>query len=197
MKRSSAIIISLGCACLLLLAVQPVKAEDAEATVTQLSTELQQKALVTDEEAKAIKAPLKEMIEKGASKEDLKEVVGKLTDKGVRGEELKQSVDSVRDMVKEGEGPKEAGNVVSQAAAQAQEQGLQGQDLAAKVHEAIKLRKAEKEEAKLKAEKAQKEADEKALKEAQEKSQKEAQEKAQKPSKKTKATQQKTKVKGK
>jgi NIMA (never in mitosis gene a)-related kinase len=87
----------------------------------------------------------------------------------------------MKDLVNEGESPKEAGNVVSQAAAQAHQQGLKGKDLAAKVHEAVQQRKAQKDEAKKKErERIQKEEQERINKEKQERIQKEERERFQK-----------------
>lgn len=191
MKKSSLMLVILGCACFLLLTTLIARAEDAESTVNQLNSELQQSGVITQDEANAIKSPIKDMVEKGASKEELKSIVTELSDKGVKGSDLKKSVNSMRDLVNAGEAPKEAGSVVSQAVAQAHEQGLRGKDLAAKVHEAIKQRKAQKDEVKKKAEKAKKEA----AKEKKEitKAKKEGQEKAKKIEKET---QQKGKKKG-
>lgn len=164
MKKSSAMIIVLGYICFLFIATSIARAEDAESTVNQLSSELQQSGVVTQDEADAIKSPLKNMIEKGASKKELKDVVTELSDKGVKGDDLKESVNSMNNLVNEGENLREAGSVVSQAVAQAHAQGLKGKDLAAKVHEAIKQRKAQMDEAKKEAEKAKKEGQEKTKK---------------------------------
>lgn len=157
MRKRGIVIIVLGFMCFFLVTISIVRAENAESTVNQLSSELQQSGVVTQDEVNAIKSSLKDMVEKGASTEDLKSVVTELSNKGIKGDDLKESVNSMKDLVEEGESPKEAGNVVSQAAAQAHIQGLKGKDLAAKVHEAIQQRKAQKNEAKKKAEKAKKE----------------------------------------
>ncbi|MEI8350556.1 MAG: hypothetical protein WCI77_10450 [Candidatus Omnitrophota bacterium] len=66
----------------------------------------------------------------------------------VRGKDLEKTVKDANDLVNKGEHPKEAGNIVSQAAHAAQVQGLKGRDLAAKVHEAIRQRKQEREKTK-------------------------------------------------
>jgi mannitol-specific phosphotransferase system IIBC component len=75
---------------------------------------------------------------------------------------------SVKTLVESGASADEAKNVVAQAAHQAKAQGLKGKDLAAKVHEAVKARKAQLEEAKNKAKEAKnkaKEAEKKAREE--------------------------------
>lgn len=175
MKNRWATVIVAGCACFLFVAASAARAEDAASTVNQLSSELQQSGAVTQNEADAIKPELKNMVEKGASKEELKNVVTELSHKGVKGDDLKKSVRSMNDLVKQGESPKEAGNVVSRAAAQAHEQGLKGKDLAAKVHEAIQQRKTERTEEKKKVEKGKKESQghaKKAEKETQQKGKK-------------------------
>jgi hypothetical protein len=141
MKRSNVTVMVFGCICLLLSSTTIARAEDAETTASQVTSELRKSRVVTKGEAAAIQAPLKDMIEKGASKEELKSVVTDLSNQRVRGDDLKQSVNSMKDLVNEGESLKEAGNVVSQAAAQAHQQGLKGKELAAKVHEAIQQRR--------------------------------------------------------
>jgi len=134
-----------------------------------LSNELEQEG-VAKEDVGAIKNTIKEMLDQGASKEEIKSVVSDLNKKGVKGAELKESVDSVNNLVKEGEDIKEAGNIVSKAAHAAKAEGLKGKDLAAKVHEAIQQRKQERDALKaqkkeikeeLKQEKAQKKVQEK------------------------------------
>lgn len=150
MKRSNVMVMVFGCICLSLSSTTILRAEDAATTASQVTSELRKSRVVTRGEAVAIQVPLKDMAEKGASKEELKSVVTDLSNKRVRGDDLKQSVNSIKDLVNEGESPKEAGNVVSQAAAQAHQQGLKGKDLAAKVHEAVQQRKAQKDEAKKK-----------------------------------------------
>lgn len=176
MKKASATIMLLGCACFLLFSTsiaraqdaatvkdpgsevqQPgVVAQDAAATVKELGNELQQSGVVAQGEVETIQAPLKNMLEKGASKDELKGVVTELSKSEVKGEDLKKAVDSMNDLVNDGEKPSEAGNVISAAVAQAHADGLKGKDLAAKVHEAINQRKAQRLEAKGKAEKVEK-----------------------------------------
>jgi len=122
---------------------------DTATTFTELKTELQSKGMKA-EEISGIEKPVKEMIGKGATKNDIKNTLLDFKNKGIKGEELKDSVNSMNELVKSGEAPKEAGNIVSRAAHQAQAQGLKGKELAAKVHEAIKQRKMQMEEMKKK-----------------------------------------------
>ena len=165
-------IFSLLLGTLLSLAVAPAGAEDKDTAtaLSELKTELQQKG-VSQEEVKSIEQPLKNMLNKGANKNDLKNTVTDLSNSGLKGNDLKTSVNSMNDLVNSGETPKEAGNVVSQAAHQAQAQGLKGKDLAAKVQEAIKQRKIAKQQTKQQM-KEQKETQHKMMKEQKEKTEK-------------------------
>lgn len=156
MRKNRALILGLSCICFLLVCASIARADDADTTVNQVTGELTQAGVVTQQDADAIKAPLKNMIKKGARKQDLKNAVADLSGKGVKGDDLKQSVNSMNDLVNAGETPRDAGNVVSRAAAQARAQGLKGKDLAAKVHEAVRQRKAQKNEAKKNIKKAEK-----------------------------------------
>jgi hypothetical protein len=90
---------------------------------------------------------------------------------GVASGDIKTAESSMKDLINNGATPKEAGSVVSQTVKQAHAQGLKGKDLAAKVHEAVKSRKAQLEEAKKKAKEAS-EAAKKKGKEAVEKAEK-------------------------
>lgn len=121
--------------------------QDTTSTFEQLKNELKERG-VDVQDIKNVERPLKEMLNRGATKEDLKKVVSDLSKKGIKGDELKSSVEEMNELVKSGETPKEAGNIVSQAAHQAKAQGLKGKDLAAKVHEAIRQRKAERQQPK-------------------------------------------------
>ena len=161
MKKTRALLVMLSTICCIFIAAGTARADDADATVSQVTGELAQAGIITPQEAAAIKAPLKNMVKKGARKDELKTAVTGLTQKGVKGDDLKQSVNSMNDLVNAGETPREAGNVVSRAAAQARAQGLKGKDLAAKVHEAVKDRKAQRTEARKNSEQAQKKVQEK------------------------------------
>ncbi len=160
MKRENMMFVIMSCMCCLLMFTIMARAEDAEEVATQLSKELRQSGLVNRQDAETIKNPLKDMVAQGASKKDLKNAVTELANKGVKGADLKQSVDSMRDLVKEGKAPREACSVVSQAVAQAHQQGLKGKELAARVHEAIQQSrpKLKKDQAAEEAERARKEA---------------------------------------
>jgi hypothetical protein len=114
----------------------------------QLNRELEKDKVFTPWELKTIKRPVKNMLDKGATKEDLKNMLEDLSKKEIRGEDLENTVNAANDLVNKGEHPREAGNIVSQAAHAAQAQGLKGRDLAAKVHEAIRHRKQEREKMK-------------------------------------------------
>ena len=117
-----------------------------------------------------------------SSSEVAKQVTTELQDSGVIAAADASSVSSsVKTLVDSGASADEAKNIVARAAHQAKAQGLKGKDLAAKVHEVAKARKAQLEEAKKKA----KEAKEKAKEEAKKK-EKEAKQKATKESKKVK-----------
>jgi hypothetical protein len=164
MKRKCTRVVVLSCICFFLGAFSIAKAEDPEAAVNQLSSELKKSGVVTGQEADAIKSPLKDMMKKGATKADLKSIVTEFSKKGLKGEDLKNSVNSTKDLVIGGESAKEAGNIVSQAASQARAQGLKGKDLSAKVHEAVRTRKAQKDELKKKAGKVRNETQEKVRK---------------------------------
>lgn len=121
--------------------------EDATTAFGQLKAELENKGMHLKDINNAAK-PIKEMLSKGATKEELKKVMLDLKEKEVTGKDLKESLNSMNDLVKDGESPKKAGNIVAQAAQQAKAQGLKGKELAAKVHEAIKQRKTEREQLK-------------------------------------------------
>ena len=172
MKKRNVMLVALGCVCFFLLNTSIAQADNGASTANQVTSELQQSGVITQDEANSIKSPLKNMAEKGATKEELKSVVTKLSNNGIKGDDLKQSVNSMKDLVNKGENHKEAGSIVSQAVAQAHAQGLTGKDLAAKVHEAIQQRKAIKDEAKKKADEAKKKGQEKTKKTEKETNQK-------------------------
>ncbi len=119
-----------------------VFAEEDSTVFEELKSELRQEG-VSPEDIEDITEPVKNMFGKGAKKKDIEDVVVGLSKKGVKGKVLKDSVESMNELVEDGEDPKEAGNIVSQAAHAALAAGLKGKDLAAKVHEAIQQRKQE------------------------------------------------------
>jgi len=118
-------------------------AEDVNAAAKNLSSEIRQEAGLTDSEQKLIHSSVKEMLGQGADKDDIRNAVSGMAKKGIRGEDLKVSVESMKDLVKGGKSPKDAGNIISQAAHQAKAEGLKGKDLASRVHEAVKEMQAE------------------------------------------------------
>jgi hypothetical protein len=68
---------------------------------------------------------------------------GDLQNSGVAAGDIKAAESSMNELVKGGTSPQEASSIVSQTVKQAHSQGLKGKDLAAKVHEAVKARKAQ------------------------------------------------------
>jgi len=161
--RTGALVACIG---FLLAALAYAQQQDSNTIVGQLNKELEKDAAFTPHDLRPIEKPLKNMLDKGATKEDLKNLLKDLSQKEIKGSELKNTVDSMNDLVNSGENPKEAGNIVSRAAHLAQAQGLKGTALAAKVHEAIKQRKAEREKLKeqKKAQKEEQKAEKKQLK---------------------------------
>ena len=113
-----------------------------DAACAELASELRQKG-VSRRDVKAIEEPVKNMLNKGATKKNITDAVGDLSAGGTKGKALRQSVEAMNELVEDGENPKVAGNVVSRAAQRAQAQGLKGEDLAAKVQEAVQQRKQE------------------------------------------------------
>ncbi|MBN1914238.1 MAG: hypothetical protein JW788_07570 [Candidatus Omnitrophica bacterium] len=136
-------IISMLFVCIFFLATVSLYAQgqNTDNIMKQLNQELEKEKVFTPQELKTIKKPIKNMLDKGAIKEDLKNMLKDLSKEEVRGKDLESIVNTANDLVNNGEHPKEAGNIVSQAAHAAQAQGLKGRDLAAKVHEAIRQRK--------------------------------------------------------
>jgi hypothetical protein len=133
-----------------------VYAEDVNATFGKLKTELQKKR-VSAQDLALVEKPVKEMLGRGVTKDEAKKFISDLSAKGVSGADLQNAANSMNDLVKNGETPKQAGNVVSQAALQARAQGLKGKDLATKVHAAVRQRKSEMEQAKRQLQRKQKE----------------------------------------
>ncbi len=118
--------------------------KNVDAACAELAGELRQKG-VSRRDVKAIEGSVKKMLRKGATKKNIKDAVGDLSAGGIKGKALRQSVEAMNELVQDGENPREAGNVVSRAAHRAQAQGLKGEDLAAKVREAVQQRKQERE----------------------------------------------------
>jgi len=145
-----ALIIASCLSSLIMLTVMPVCAEQKNSNeiVNQLNQELEKVSAFLPEDLKGIRDPMRKMVEKGATEEDLRHTLINLSNIGIKGPELKSVVNSMNKMVQEGENPKEAGNVVSQAAHRAKAGGLKGKDLSAMVHDAIEQRKIEREKLK-------------------------------------------------
>jgi hypothetical protein len=125
------------------LVLAPAYAADVEKATKEVQIELQKQGL-SAEEAAEIKGPIKEMLANGASKDEVTKPLVELSKSEVKGSDLKNSAESMNELVKSGATPKEAGNVVSQAAHQAKAEGLKGKALAARVHESVKKMQAEK-----------------------------------------------------
>lgn len=145
MKKFWAIGMIMGLASFLVLA--PAYAvEDTEKSFGEIKQELQAKGLASAEIDEA-KGPIVEMLGKGATKDEIVKPALDLSNNGVGGRDLKLSLDSMNDLVKNGKSPLEAGNIVSQAVAQAKTEGLKGAALADKVHQATQAMQAEKQAA--------------------------------------------------
>ena len=116
------------------------------------------------------------------SSEVAKQVTTELQNSGTIAATDASSVSSsVKTLVDSGASADEARNVVAQAAHQAKSEGLKGKDLAAKVHEAVRARKAERDQLKKQAKE-----EEKKAKEESKKKTKETKQKVEKESKKIK-----------
>ncbi|UCH12067.1 MAG: hypothetical protein JSW18_04425 [Candidatus Omnitrophota bacterium] len=148
MKNTLLICVLLFCVSCLFVPKAYTQEQDTDAIANQLSSELEKAGICTPEGLKQIKRPLKDMLGRGATKRGLKRTVGDLTSRGITGRDLKKAVDSMNDLVKDGESPKEAGNVVSRAARQGRREGLKGKELVARVHEAVRQRKQERQQLK-------------------------------------------------
>lgn len=122
--------------------------QETNKIMEELNKELEQEKVFLPAELKNMKKSLSNALERGVTKEDLKAILLDLQKKESNAKDAKKTIDAMNDLIKSGVEPKEAGNIVSQAAHQAQAQGLKGTALAAKVHEAIRLRKAEHEKLK-------------------------------------------------
>ncbi|MBU1043195.1 MAG: hypothetical protein KJ915_02210 [Candidatus Omnitrophica bacterium] len=74
MKKNNVMIVAGICACFLLSAASIVKAEDQTIIVSQVNNELQQEGM-TAEEVNAVQASIKEMVNNGESKQQVKNAV--------------------------------------------------------------------------------------------------------------------------
>jgi hypothetical protein len=96
MNKSNAMLIWGVCVCFILFAASVVKAEGGLTIVDQLSNELQKEGTVTADEAKVIEPSIKEMIEKGESKQEIKTVIAQAVAQahaqGLKGKDLAAKV---------------------------------------------------------------------------------------------------------
>jgi hypothetical protein len=145
MRKILTLVLLLGCFTLLVTAQIYAQAQDNSAIVKKMNSELEKAGAFTPQELRPIESPIKNMLDKGATMEDLKKLLEDLSKKNVKREDLKNTINSMNDLVNSGENPKKAGNIVSRAVHLAHAQGLRGAALAAKVHEAIRQRKMERE----------------------------------------------------
>jgi len=131
---------------ILLLMANSIKAEEKNVLgeVEQLMNELKEKG-ISEDELRAIKKPVTEMLKMGVKREDLRNTIVELSKRDIKGKEFRNVINSMNDLVKGGEDPKVVGSIVSQTVHQAQAEGLKGEELAKRVHEAIRKRKMEKE----------------------------------------------------
>jgi len=122
--------------------------QETNKIMDELNKELEQDKVFLPKELKDMNKSLRNAMEQGVTKEDLKAILVDLKKKESNVKDTKKTIDIMIDLIKSGVGPKEAGNIVSQAAHLAKAQGLKGKALAAMVHEAIRIRKAEQEKLK-------------------------------------------------
>lgn len=148
MKETKFFLTGLLLCCMILLMVSATYgAENTEKALDNLQSELREEGMSVSD-ISGIKKPVKEMLKKGANKDELRAVLLDLSKNGVKGKDLKSSVDSMDNLIKSGKSPKEAGNIVSEAVHQAQAQGLRGTALADRVHQAVHQMQAQKNKAK-------------------------------------------------
>jgi hypothetical protein len=122
--------------------------QETNKIIDELNKELEQDKVFLPKELKEMNKSLRNAMEQGVTKEDLRAILVDLRKKESNVKDTKKTIDIMIDLIKSGVGPKEAGNIVSRAAHLAKAQGLKGKALAAMVHEAIRIRKAEQEKLK-------------------------------------------------
>ncbi len=149
--------------------------QETNKIMQELNKELEQEKVFLPKELKDMDKSLRNAMEHGVTKGDLRAILVDLKKKESNVKDTKKTIDVMVDLIKSGVDPKEAGNIVSRAAHQAKAEGLKGQALAARVHEAIRIRKAEHEKFK-KQKKQEKQVEEKEKRKHKEESQ--AQEKS-------------------
>jgi len=122
--------------------------QETNKIMEELNKELEQEKVFLPRELRDMNKSLHNAMEHGVAKEDLKAILVDLKKKESSAKDTKTIIDKMIDLIIGGVEPKQAGNIVSQAAHLAQAQGLKGTALAARVHEAIRMRKAEHEKLK-------------------------------------------------
>lgn len=122
--------------------------QDTNKIMGELNKELEQEKAFLPKELKDMDKSLRNCLEQGVKKEDLKAILLNLKNNETKAKDTKKTIDVMVDLMESGVSAKEAGNIVSQAAHQAKAQGLKGADLAARVHEAIRIRKAQQDQIK-------------------------------------------------
>ncbi|MGE5279273.1 MAG: hypothetical protein ACM3L6_00830 [Deltaproteobacteria bacterium] len=123
-----------------LLVLRSGYAADTDKDFDALKMDVQAKG-VSSADMNEIKAPVKEMLQRGASKEELGDAIAELAAGGVKGKDLKKTLESMNEMEKGGMSPGETGNLVSEVAHQARMEGVKGTGLADRVHQAIQERR--------------------------------------------------------
>ena len=96
---------------------------------------------VKKEDMESVNNAVKNLLAKGASRDEIADFAGSAKKSGLNSEETTASLNIMSDLVDEGIKPKAAGSLVSQAAHDAKAKGLKGKDLAAKVQETIEQEK--------------------------------------------------------
>jgi len=128
------------------LVLYPVYAQDRDVNVEfeQLRSELLNSRLPI-KDMNSIRQVLKSLLNQGAAKGDLRNIVLNITRKGIAGKDLNISLESVSVLIKAGAKVSEACNVVLDGIDQGLAYGFKGGDLGlvAKVQEAVEQKKAQ------------------------------------------------------
>ncbi len=128
------------------LVLSPVYTQDGDVNVEfeQLRSELLNSRLPI-KDMNSIRQVLKSLLNQGAAKGDLRNIVLNITRKGIAGKDLNISLESVSVLIKAGAKVSEACNVVLDGIDQGLAYGFKGGDLGlvAKVQEAVEQKKAQ------------------------------------------------------
>lgn len=128
------------------LVLCPVYAQDRDVNVEfeQLRNELLNSRLPI-KDMNSIRQVLKSLLNQGAAKGDLRNIVLNITRKGISGKDLNIFLESMSVLIKAGAKVSEAGNVVLDGIDQGLAYGFKGGDLGlvAKVQEAVEQKKAQ------------------------------------------------------